>query len=203
MANAGVATDTGNGVGVAFHRLDVVHHILMTFATRVFGDAKAASLDLDWFVKLARGKGERMKESVFCLGEILRDKPRRRMAVVAGRDRVMARLDPTIEMIPHDVAVRAGLGIVAQVGRALRIDKGETSETGNQSEGKSYYYGQPCRNWGPLRRVCFHGPPQESPGVESLIGTARAATRFTPYKRARLTQSLYDHCRTEIWLSAS
>src|SRR4051812_621526 len=142
MADAGVATDTGYGVGVAFHCLDVVHHILMTFATRVFRDAQAAILDLDWFVKVARGKGERMKESVFCLGQILRDKRRRRMAVVAGRDRVMARLDPTIEVIPHDMAVRAGRGIVAQVGRALRIDKGETSETGDHSQGKSYYYGQ-------------------------------------------------------------
>jgi hypothetical protein len=63
--------------------------------------------------ELARGKGERMKESVFCLGEILRDKRSRRMTVVAGRDRVMTRFGPTFEMIPHDVAVGAGLGIVA------------------------------------------------------------------------------------------
>src|SRR4051812_9286682 len=116
----------------------------MTFATRVFGDAQAAILDLDWFVKLARGKGERVKESVFCLGEILRDKRRRRMAVVAGRDRVMTRFDPAIEMILHDMAVGAGLGIVAQVGGTLRIDKGETSETCHQAQGKSYYYGEQC-----------------------------------------------------------
>jgi hypothetical protein len=90
-----------------------VDNVLMAFAACVFRDAQASTLDLYRLVKLARGKRQRMKKSVLCFGEILWDKSRRRMTIVAGRDRPMTRLDPPIEMILHDVAVGAGPGIVA------------------------------------------------------------------------------------------
>jgi len=156
----------------------------MTLATRIFGNAQASTLDLDRFVKLARGKGERMEESMLGFGEILWDKSGRRMTVVAGRDRSMARFDPAIEMVLHDVTVGAGLGIVAQVGCTLRIDKGVASDTYCHADREGDYHGKQCRHAGctrrrPLRRVCFHGPPQQSPEAKSLFGIARVAARFT------------------------
>jgi len=129
MADIGVTTNTGNGCLIGFHRLHVMHNVLVTFATRVFGDTKAAILDLDRVVKFTSGKGERMKESMLRFGEILGNKSRRRMTVVAGRDGPMARLDPAIKMVLHDVAVGTGFGVITQVGRTFRIDKGVAPDT--------------------------------------------------------------------------
>jgi hypothetical protein len=63
-----------------------MYNVLMTFVARIFRDAQTPALDLDWFVKLPCGKRERMKKAVLCFGEILWDKSRRRMTVVAGGD---------------------------------------------------------------------------------------------------------------------
>ena len=144
--------------------VDVVDDVLMTFAAGVFRDPPAAFLDLDRLVEIARGERERMKKSVLGFSEILGDKPGRRVAIVAGRDRAVARLDPGIEMVLHDVAVGAGVGIVAEIGRALGIDEGETPEADDQTHGKSYRYRQQrchagCLGARPLRQVCFHGRP--------------------------------------------
>jgi hypothetical protein len=93
--------------------------VLVTFATRVLGDAPAPFLDLDGFVKIVRRKGQRMKEAVLRLGEVFWDQPRRRMTVVARRNRAMARFDPAVEVILHDMAVGAGLGIVGEIDAPL------------------------------------------------------------------------------------
>ena len=62
MAHITVTTNTGNGCLIGFHGLHVAHNILMTLATLIFGGAQASTLNLNRFVKLACGKGERMKD---------------------------------------------------------------------------------------------------------------------------------------------
>ena len=61
--------------------------------------------------------------------------PGRRVAVVARRHRAVARLEPTVELLLHHVAVGAGPGIVPQVRRALRVDEGVTPESHRRSKG--------------------------------------------------------------------
>src|SRR5262245_31146271 len=114
-----------------------MYNVLMTFTTRVFSHAQTSALDLDRFVKVARSKCEGMKKSVFCFGEILWHKPGRRMAIVAGRDRPMTRLDPAIKMVLHDVAVSTGARVVTQVGCALGINKGVTADTCHYTQRES------------------------------------------------------------------
>ena len=128
MADVGVAADAGHGAVVGQAGIDFVDDVLMTFAAGIFGHAPAALLHLDRIVKVARGEGERMKEAVFGFGEILRNESGRRVAVVAGRDRAMARLHLGVEVIPHDVAVGAGVGIVAEIRVALRVNESEAAE---------------------------------------------------------------------------
>ncbi len=87
----------------------------MTFPAGTFRHAQTARLDLDRVVEVARGEGERMKEAVLGLGEILLHEARWRVAIVAGRNRAMTRLRVGVQMIAHDVAIRAGVRIVAQI----------------------------------------------------------------------------------------
>ena len=56
------------------------------------------------------------------------------MAIVAGGDGTMAGIDPTIEVVLHDVAVGAGIGIVPEIGRTLGIDERVTPEARRRAE---------------------------------------------------------------------
>jgi len=69
-----------------------------------------------------------MKKAVLRLGEILRNETGRRVAIVARGYRAMTRLGVGIQMIAHDVAIRAGVRIVAQVRVALGINESECAE---------------------------------------------------------------------------
>ncbi len=111
-----------------------MHNVPMTFATCVFRDAQAPILDLNRFVKLARGKGERMKESVLCLGEIFCQKAMRGMAIIAGGDGPMAGLCPGVEVILHDVTVGARPRIVAQIRRTLRVCESVSADPGRAAD---------------------------------------------------------------------
>ena len=114
--------------------VDIVDDVLMTFAAGVFRDTPAAFLDLDRLVKFVRRERERMKKAVLRFREILRNEPRRRVAIVARRDRAMAGFNPGIEMVLHDVAVGAGAGIVAEIRAAFGIDERVTAEAHRRAE---------------------------------------------------------------------
>lgn len=68
-----------------------------------------------------------MPEAVRGLRHILTDKTRRSMTIVADGDRVMTRLDPTVVLVVHDMAVRARFRVVTQIGIALGIDEREAT----------------------------------------------------------------------------
>lgn len=62
-----------------------------------------------------------MPEPVPSLGRIFADEIMRRVAIVTGCDRLVARLQPAAVLIFHDVAIRTGERIVAHVRIALTV----------------------------------------------------------------------------------
>ncbi len=65
-------------------------HLLMTITARCFGHLAIAFCYLDRFVKGVRREIVGVPESVGSLGVVLAEKVVRRMAIVAGRDSLMA-----------------------------------------------------------------------------------------------------------------
>ena len=133
MSDARVAADARTwSLSAARAGIDVVDDVLMTFAAGIFRHAPAAFLDLDRVVKIAGGEGERMKEAVLGLREVFGHEAGRRVAIVAGGDRAMARLHPGIEMVLHDVAVGAGLRVVREIRPAVGVDEGVATDSCRQ-----------------------------------------------------------------------
>src|SRR4029078_521073 len=64
---------------------------------------------------------EGMKKAVRSLNRVLADNVVWRMAIVAGGDGVVARLDPGVILRLHDVAVGAGLRIVGEIRVAFGV----------------------------------------------------------------------------------
>ena len=69
------------------------------------------------------GEIVRVPEPVARFSCILRNKPRRRMAIVADRNCSMARLHPAAKLVLHDVAVHTCLRVVGHVRIATSVDK--------------------------------------------------------------------------------
>lgn len=117
MAHIPVAADAGH----LFRRLFVlrngyrVHHVLVTIPAGLLRDVAIKFGDPDRFVKAARCEVVRMPESIPRLYGVLAGKIMRRVAIVAGRDRVVARFKPAVVLVVHYVAVCARRGVVAQV----------------------------------------------------------------------------------------
>lgn len=66
-----------------------------------------------------------MMPAIFGFHKVLVRECRRDMAVVATGDAVMARFDPGIVLVIHDMAVLAGRRIIAEVGESFGKMKGE------------------------------------------------------------------------------
>ncbi len=86
----------------------------------------------------------------------------------------MARFDPGVKVLPHDVAIGAGGGVVGEVGSALGIDKGIAPRTGREADGEGDE--QADKSEGPLRHSSdvrpLHAPilALASPGFEGEGG---------------------------------
>jgi hypothetical protein len=65
---------------------------------------------------------------------VFADEVMRQVAVHAGGGRVMARLLPALVLRQHDVAIRAGGRIVAQVRKPFRIEQRENTEACQHAE---------------------------------------------------------------------
>ena len=75
-----------------------------------------------------------MPEAVICLDIIFAEKVVRRVAVITGGDRPMARLDPRIQVFPHDMAVGAGRRVIGQIRPTLGIKKSVAADTKSEAE---------------------------------------------------------------------
>ena len=124
MSHAVMAANARHGAAMHVAGIDLLDDVLMTLAASVFRHAPAAFLNPNWFVVITCRKRKRMKEAVLRFREILRNYPRRRVAIIARRYRTMARLDPSVEVALHDVTVGAGRGIIPEVRSTFGIDEG-------------------------------------------------------------------------------
>lgn len=107
----------------------------VAMAARALHDLMVEFRDLDGVGIFAAGEVEGMPESVVGLHCIFPDNVVRSMTVVAGGGVVMARLDPSVILLSHDVAVHAGRRIICQVGIALCVDKSVSAYADEQTEG--------------------------------------------------------------------
>lgn len=106
----------------------------MAAAARLFGDACVALADLNRLVKSAERKIIRMPEAVRSFGVIFPDNVGRRVTIVTRRDVLVARLDPAVILVVHNVAVRARRGIIAEVGITLGVNECVNADAECQSE---------------------------------------------------------------------
>lgn len=136
MSHAAMAANTGCFVRfgmVAARSFNPRDNVRVTAAAGVLGNFAIPFVDLDVLGKIAGGKAERVPESVHRLGGIFANQIMRGVAIVTGRHAAMTAVDPTVILLLHDVAVDAGLGIIGQIRRALRINE----SVGPHPEGES------------------------------------------------------------------
>lgn len=113
------------------HLMDCV---LMAVQTCILRHLPVARLDLNWLVIVIQGEGERVKKSVVSLGHPLANGVVRKMTIVTNRHSGVAAVLPGIVVVLHDVAVRTGLWIVAQVAGSFCITKGEDTQAGQHAQ---------------------------------------------------------------------
>lgn len=109
-------------------------NFLVAVAARAFSNLLASFLHLDRLVKVACGKRIGVPEAVIRLDIIFAEKVVRRVTVITGGDRPMARLDPRIQVFPHDVAVGAGRRVIGQIRPTLGIKKSVAADTKAEPE---------------------------------------------------------------------
>src|SRR5262245_52644546 len=89
-----------------------------------------------------------MPEAVRSLGGVFAEEARGRVAVVARGDGAMARFQPAVILLAHDVAIGARCGIIGQVRPALRVDEGVRAQSDRRAD--RYAENQT------LKRTLFH-----------------------------------------------
>lgn len=130
VADVAVAMHTGHAVSalpLSIQHEGVVGDLLMAVHAGVLRDAAVAGLDLDRLVVVVQSEGERVEETVVCLGDPLADRMMGKVAIVADRHVVVARLLPSVEVTLHHVAIGAGFRVVAQIARTLPVSKSKES----------------------------------------------------------------------------
>src|ERR1043166_3940179 len=104
-----------------FNRID---NFSMTVTTGLLGDLPAMRFDLNVVFIAAGGEEKGMPESVRCLRRVLADKVCRGVAAIAGGNRAVRRLEPTVEFFAHDMTVGASRRIVSKIGPTFGIGEG-------------------------------------------------------------------------------
>ncbi len=129
VPDVAVTMHTRKHVTAGFFRQHGMNEIPVATQTSILSHSAISGFDLDRFVKILQGERQRVKEPVVRLGDPLAQKVVRQMAIVADGDVPMPRVQPGIVVILHDVAIRAGQRIIAQITGALTIAKGEYADT--------------------------------------------------------------------------
>ena len=100
----------------------------MTAAAGIFCDLMIELRDLDGVRIASAGEVKGMPESVVRFDRVFSNDVVWRVTVVAGCDRVMARLHPCVVLRLHDVAIGAGGGIVGEIRISLGINECVSSQ---------------------------------------------------------------------------
>lgn len=125
MADGIVATRAVEACGFAVNNVAVDRRgdRFVAAAACVLGDPVIEFRDLDSVGIMPAGEIKRMPEAVVGLDGILSDQVVGSVAVVAGRDRMMAGLHPGVVLRLHDMAIRAGRRIIREIRVSLGVDK--------------------------------------------------------------------------------
>ena len=94
MAHRVVAAHARELAARFVHGVDHLHDLMMTLPAGLLGDLAVPGVDLDRFVEVSGRERVRVPEAVHGLGGVLGEMSRRRVAIVAGGHRAMARLQP-------------------------------------------------------------------------------------------------------------
>ncbi len=111
-----------------------MNRVAMTLNTVALKNLTVLSLDHDGLLKILQGEAFGMVPAVFRLGDVLADKIVWEVAGDTSGSRMMAGFLPRIVLRRHNVAVDTGLGIGAEIGKALGIFKGIGSGSGKKAE---------------------------------------------------------------------
>lgn len=112
MTDAAMTVGALNRIAVAVQIGAFVKLALMAVYAGPVCNREIALVNLNGIDEAAGRKRERMLPAVFEFAEIFSDETGRSMTVVAARDVLMAAGDPAVVLFLHDMAVRAGGGIV-------------------------------------------------------------------------------------------
>ena len=96
----------------AFNRL---HDGTMTAATGLLSDGSIARPYGQRLMKSPGGESERVPEAIRGLGHVFGQKAGWCVTIIADRSQAMARLDPAVILLLHNVAVGARRRIIRQV----------------------------------------------------------------------------------------
>ena len=126
------------------HR-DRFHHRLMAVSTGLLGHPTVAFVDLYRFVECIGREIVRVPKSVRSFRVILPEEVMGRMTVVAGGNGFVTGLQPAAVLLVHDMAVRAGARVVAEIGISLRIHErvNPNARRKAHSDADNYQFQQP------------------------------------------------------------
>lgn len=137
---------------IRLRRQQCVDKYRMTMKARALSDPPVSRLDLNRLVEPAGGECQRMKKTVVRLRDPLAGEIVREVTVVTRGDVPVAGIEPRVVMALHDMAIRAGGWVVAQVGRAVTVPKSEYAQTNRKTQAA----GQRGQN-GPARKTAALG----------------------------------------------
>ena len=112
----------------------LVSDLRMTMPARVLSHRAAAGLHGNRLMEIAGRESVGMPKTVVRLRPVFTHEVVRRMAIVAGGHRAVARLHPGIIMVLHDMAVRARFRVVREVRSATGVDERVTTNSCRQSK---------------------------------------------------------------------
>lgn len=88
----------------------------------------------------ARGEGPRVTQTVEKLIEVFARDPFGRMTVVAHCRLAVAGPNPTVKLLPHDMTVCTGLGLISEIGPSFRVDESETANPDSETDSNARNY---------------------------------------------------------------
>lgn len=105
----------------------------------VLQNAAVLFLDHDWFLKVLRRESLGMVIAVFSLSDVFGNERVRQVAIDTAGHRMVTRFLPGFILRRHDVAIHAGFGIRAKIGKPFSIPKGECSGSNQQPKQDGQY----------------------------------------------------------------
>ena len=106
---------------MCFNRTD---NLLVTLAASSLSNFAPVRRDLNIVREPAGGEVVGMPESVARFGRVFTNKLGRSVTVVANGDRPVARLNPGVVLLIHDVTIDASVRVIGHVRVTPRVDEG-------------------------------------------------------------------------------